>query len=85
MKQQEKIEEKIKRLEEELEEAKEELEYLNENTRFRPNIKDTYYYVYDDNTVCSTSFDEYKFCDKDRYDAYNCFQTKEEAQKEYEL
>ena len=76
----EKLQDKIERLEKELEQAKEELKRTSE--RFVPKINEKYYFLKNDYEIGEDRFCAGSSIDRTRYENYNCFETKEEAQRE---
>lgn len=78
----EKLQELINDLKNQLKEAQVKLEKLNKHERFKPEEGEVYYYVDTDNRISNTAFDNSFVSDCNKYKAYNCFKTKEEAEKE---
>ena len=72
----------INDLKNQLKEAQVKLEKLGKHERFKPKEGETYFYVDNDTCVCNTTFDNSFISDCNKYSAYNCFETKEEAEKE---
>ena len=65
---------------EELQEAQDKLENLGKNERWKPN-KDTLYWFLNSAGKIDCNYFSLDI-DEQRYNAYNCFQTQEEAQRE---
>lgn len=75
------LRETINELKDKLKEAQVKLQKLG-GERFNPEEGETYYYVDDDTCICRANFNNCLNKDKNRYNAYNCFKTQEEAEKE---
>ena len=76
------LKEIINELKDRLKEAQNKLENLDKNERFKPEENEEYFYVDSDNSIGTTNFDNSFAFDVKTYEAFNCFKTKEEAQKE---
>ena len=72
----------INDLKNQLQETQEKLKKLDKYERFKPKEGETYFYVDNDTCVCNTAFDNSFISDCNKYKAYNCFETKEEAERE---
>ena len=78
----EELQKLINDLQNQLKEAQVRLEKLNKHERFKPEEGEVYHYVDTDNRISNTVFDNSFVGDCNKYKAYNCFETKEEAEKE---
>lgn len=80
----ENLRELIDDLKNQLQEAQDKLENLDKNERFKPEDGEIYYYVDNTNRILNTCFNNYfsNSNDMDRYNTYNCFKMKEEAERE---
>ena len=88
MNKKETLKQKIAEAQEALEQAQKELEKLESNNaawykRWEPKKKELYYFIDSDGDISNTYFDKsLSAYDRGRFDIFNCFRTKEEAELE---
>lgn len=88
MNKKETLKQKIAEAQEALEQAQKELEKLESNNaawykRWEPKKKELYYFIDSDGDISDTYFDKsLSAYDRGRFDIFNCFRTKEEAELE---
>lgn len=78
----EKLQELINDLKKQLQEAQEKFENLSKTERFEPNENEIYWLVNSLCNVVAIAFDNNLQDDIRRYETFNCFRTREDAERE---